>query len=93
MTHMRTHTHTCDIQQTRTNTYTNMEKHKREEKMRYQTAVKQQVTDGHTLEKNMQRITRLYIKTYCIYLHTTKYMVTMEKAENNTGCREDCSLN
>lgn len=63
-THAHTHMHnTAD----KTNTHTNMEKHKQEEKMRYQTAVKQQVTDG----KNMQRITTLYIKTYCLYLHTT----------------------
>lgn len=38
--------HTCKIEQTRTNTYTNTEK--QEEKMRCQTA---EVTDGHTLEK------------------------------------------
>lgn len=42
--------------------------------------------------KNMQRITRLYIKANCIYFHKTTYMVTMEKAEDNTGCRNDCSL-
>lgn len=44
--------HTCKTQQTRTNT----EKHKQEEKMRYQTAAKQQVTDGHILEKTCKEL-------------------------------------
>lgn len=31
----------------------------------------------------MQRITRLYIKTYCVYL---QYMVTVVKTKNKTEC-------
>lgn len=65
MAHRHMHTRTY-MKNTSDKTHTNMEKHKQEEKMRYHTAVKQQVTGG----KNMRRITTLYIETYCLYLHT-----------------------
>lgn len=78
--------HACKIQQTRTNIHKHGETQRRGEK-RCQTAVKQQVTHGHTLEKHA-RIPRLYIKnTVCIYIH--QRMWSWEKQRTKQGVWTD----
>lgn len=62
--------HTCEIQQTRTNTYTNMEKQTRGENEISNSGKTASHRWTH-FRKNMQRITRLHIKTYSINLHKT----------------------
>lgn len=57
-----------------------MEKHKQEEKMRYQTAVKQQVTDGHTGKKRA--------KDYMIIHKNILYILTYNNIHGHHRSRE-----